>query len=162
MTRTNRTTTPRRGEILRTVLSQAEVRRDGRLPMDLDGVEETFGDELTLLGALLLRWHTRLSGTIERELMTQPLDLESAVVGAWQACAASTPGVLAIIDRHRAEPLDEQMAQALRVAAAKEHEMLAVLSGRAAHGDPQAARVGEQIAERARAAHEPGRRPAAA
>ena len=48
----------RRGEILRDVIASANRRRDGRLPMDLIGVAETFGDELSLLGALQLRWHT--------------------------------------------------------------------------------------------------------
>ncbi len=65
-----------RGEILRDVIATADVRRDGVLPMDVDGVAETFGDELDLLGALQLRWHTRLAGRIERELMSQPMDLE--------------------------------------------------------------------------------------
>ena len=51
----------RRGEILRTVITTADARCDGRLPRDVDGVAETFGDELTLIGALSLRWHTRLA-----------------------------------------------------------------------------------------------------
>ena len=37
----------RRGEILRAVIAAADPRRDGLLPMDVDGVAETFGDELT-------------------------------------------------------------------------------------------------------------------
>ena len=41
-----------RGEILRSVIATAGVRRDGYLPMDVSGVAETFGDELTLLAAL--------------------------------------------------------------------------------------------------------------
>ena len=57
----------RRGEVLRNVLEHAETHRDGALPMELPGVAETFGDELTLLGALQLRWHTRLAGAIERD-----------------------------------------------------------------------------------------------
>jgi adenine-specific DNA glycosylase len=55
--------------------------------MELPGVAETFGDELTLLGALQLRWHTRLAGDIERELMGQPMDLEAAVTAAWRKSA---------------------------------------------------------------------------
>ncbi|HET8982469.1 MAG TPA: hypothetical protein VFN47_07265, partial [Pedococcus sp.] len=77
----------RRGEVLRNVLDHAETHRDGALPMELPGVAETFGDETTLLGALQLRWHTRLAGTIERELMGQPMDLESAVMTAWRKTA---------------------------------------------------------------------------
>lgn len=60
----------------------ADRRRDGVLPMQMPGVAETFGDELELVAALQLRWHTRLAGTIERELMEEPMDLEAAVVSA--------------------------------------------------------------------------------
>ena len=45
------TTFHRRGEILRTVIATTDERRDGVLPMDLDGVAETFGDEFTVLMA---------------------------------------------------------------------------------------------------------------
>jgi len=140
-----------RGEVLRTVLAEADARRDGHLPMRVEGVSETFGDELTLLGALTLRWHTRLAGRIESELMTQPLDLEAAVIGAWQDTADELPGVLAILDRHRAEPLDDDMARAMATSMAKEHQLLAVMAGRSSARDARAARVGEQIADRARA-----------
>ena len=89
----------RRGDVLREVIRTADTRLDGRLPMDVDGVTETFGDELTLLGALQLRWHTRLSGHIERELADQPLDLGNAVAIAWLKAAGDMPGIRAIIDR---------------------------------------------------------------
>lgn len=145
----------RRGEILRTVTEVADTRRDGVLPMDVPGVAETFGDELTLLGALQLRWHTRLAGRIERELMNQPLDLERAVVTAWQGTATELPGILAIVDRHRAEPLDEAMAGAMRKSAVKERTMLAVMAGLSSGQDSAAVRVGERIEERARATHRP-------
>ncbi|PUA81027.1 hypothetical protein [Nocardioides currus] len=140
-----------RGDVLRAVITQADARRDGLLPMDVDGVAETFRDELTLLGALALRWHTRLAGRIERELMTQPMDLEGAVLAAWQATAAELPGVRAILDRYRAEPLDAEMARAMTTSAAKEHVLLSVMAGRASARDDGAAAAGERIAERARA-----------
>ncbi|WP_310526400.1 hypothetical protein [Nocardioides sp.] len=140
-----------RGEVLRTVITEADARRDGHLPMHVDGVAETFRDELTLLGALTLRWHTRLAGHIERELMTEPMDLEGAVIDAWQATADELPGVLAILDHHRAEPRDDAMASAVRTSTAKEHMLLAVMAGRSSASDDLAARVGEQIAHRARA-----------
>ena len=107
-----------RGEVLRNVIAEADARRDGHLPMQIEGVAETFGDELTLLGALALRWHTRLAGDIERALMAQPMDLEGAVIDAWQATADALPGVLAILDHYRAEPLDDDMATAMRVSTA--------------------------------------------
>ena len=90
----------RRGEILRTVTRVADERLDGALPMDVTGVRETF-DAHTLLGALQLRWHTRLAGRVERELMYQPMDLESAVVRAWHSTADELPGVRAILDHYR-------------------------------------------------------------
>lgn len=140
-----------RGEVLRAVITKADARPDGHLPMHVEGVAETFRDELTLLGALALRWHTRLAGRIERELMTQPMDLEGAVIDAWRATAEELPGVLAILDRHRAAPLDDAMAAAMTTSAAKEHVLLAVMAGRSSGGDAHAVRAGEMIAERARA-----------
>jgi hypothetical protein len=145
----------RRGEILRTVIATADARRDGRLPMDVDGVAETFGDELSLLGALQLRWHTRLAGRIERELMHQPMDLEQAVIAAWRATADELPGVLAIVDRHRAEPLDAAMADAMAKSAAKERTLLAVMAGQSSGQDEAAVRVGARIEAAARAGHRP-------
>ena len=143
----------RRGEILRTVIDLADARRDGTLPMDVEGVTETFGDELTLLGALQLRWHTRLAGRIERELMDQPMDLERAVVTAWQGTATELPGILALVDRYRAEPLDAAMAEVMTRSAANERILMAVMAGRSSAQDAAAARVGAEIEARARATH---------
>ena len=134
-----------RGEILRTVIATADARRDGILPMDVEGVAETFGDELSLLGALQLRWHTRLAGRIERELMNQPMDLEQAVVTAWRETADELPGVLAIVDHYRAEPRDRAMADAMTKSAAKEHTLLAVMAGRSSAQDAASVRVGAEI-----------------
>jgi hypothetical protein len=139
-----------RGEILRDVSTTADTRADGRLPWDVEGVERVFADELDLLGALQLRWHTRLAGQIERELSSQPLDLEAVVVAAWRATARELPGIRAVIDRYREHPLDAQMAEALSVSADKERELLAVMAGRAGLGDPLAAQVGAEIEARAR------------
>lgn len=145
-----------RGEILRTVIATADDRRDGILPMDVAGVAETFGDELALLGALQLRWHTRLAGRIERELMNQPMDLEQAVVTAWRGTRDEMPGVRQIVDHYRAEPTDAAMAEAMARATAKEQIMLAAMSGRASVQDASAVRVGEAIEQRARSGRDPG------
>ena len=40
--------------------------------MDVPGVAERFRDELDLLGALHLKWHTRLAGHIESEHPCRP------------------------------------------------------------------------------------------
>lgn len=151
-----------RGEILRTVIETAEARRDGVVPMDVPGVAETFRDELTLIGALQLRWISRLSGRIERELMSEPMDLESAVVAAWAGLAAEMPGVRAILDHYRDHPLDDAMARAMSVSTAKEQAMLAVLAGRSSTTDPAAIRVGAAIEQRARDVHVAPSRPAGA
>ena len=150
-----------RGEILRAVSAAADARGDGVLPMDVAGVRTAFTDELDLLGALQLRWHTRLAGQIDRALMNQPLDLERAVVTAWQATADELPGIRAVVDRHRDHPLDEAMADAMAVATDKEHAWLAVMAGQAGIADPGGARVGAQIEEKARAGHRLVRPPGA-
>jgi hypothetical protein len=142
-----------RGEILRTVIATANVRRDGILPMDVAGVTETFGDELSLLATLQLKWHTRLAGHIEHELMTQPLNLESAVESAWGAAADDMPGVRLILDHYRAEPVDEAMAVAMAKATVKEHMMLALMAGRSSHDGATAVPVGAAIESRARHTH---------
>jgi hypothetical protein len=149
-----------RGETLRDVITVANERRDGRLPMDVDGVAETFGDEFTLLGALQLRWHTRLAGRIERELMQQPMDLEDAVVAAWHATAEELPGVLPVVDHYRAEPADAAMADAMAKSSDKERILLAMTAGRVSAPDATAVRVGAAIESRARATYRPVRVPA--
>jgi len=146
----------RRGEVLQTVIATADDRRDGILPMDVAGVAEAFGDELALLGALQLRWHTRLAGRIERELMNEPMDLEQAVVRAWRGTRDQLPGVRLIIDHYRSEPTDAAMAEAMAVATVKEQTMLAAMAGLASVRDATAARVGEAIEERARSLPRPG------
>jgi hypothetical protein len=142
-----------RGEILRSVTAAADTRRDGVLPMDVDGVAETFGDELTLLAALQLKWHTRLAGHIERALADQPLDLDAAVGSAWAETAAKMPGIRLVLDHYRAHPVDDAMARAMRKATAKEHMMLAVMAGRSSVGDAAAVSVGAQLEEAARLHH---------
>lgn len=143
-----------RGETLRAVIATASVRRDGILPMDLDGVAETFADELDLLAALQLKWHTRLAGRIESRMAAQPLDLAEAVAGAWSEVAQEMAGVRLILDHYRAHPSDDAMARALAKADAKEHLFLAVMAGRSSLADDAARRVGAEIEERARTLHE--------
>ena len=123
--------------------------------MDLPGVAETFGDELALLGALQLRWHTRLAGRIERELLAEPMELEDAVVAAWHATADELPGVRAILDRERTDPSTPAIAEAMAKAAAKEHVLLAMMAGRVSTPDAAAARIGAEIEDRARATYRP-------
>jgi len=141
----------RRGDVLRDVIAAADERRDGVLPRDVDGVSATFTDDLDLLAALQLKWHTRLAGRIEREQMTQPMDLRAAVVGAWHRTADELPGIRAILDEQRLRPADEAIADAMRKSAAKEHVLLAVMAGQASAHDDRAAAVGARIEAEAKA-----------
>lgn len=151
------TTFHRRGEVLRTVVETADQRVDGELPLDVPGVAETFADTTDLLGALQLRWHTRLAGRIERELMSQPMDLQRAVITAWHRTADDLPGVRAILDHHLDHPLDDEMARVARTAAAKEHVLLAVMAGRGGPDDAASVTVGAEIQARARETYVPVR-----
>jgi hypothetical protein len=153
------TTFHHRGEVLRTVTQTADARRDGILPMDADGVSETFRDELTLLGALQLRWHTRLSGRIERELLSQPMDLDRAVIAAWHATADELPGIRAIVDHYRDEPSDDAMASAMAKSAGKEWALLAAMAGRAGAVAEDTAEAGRLLENRARETYQPATRP---
>lgn len=146
-------TTPLRGEVLRDVIAAADARRDGVLPMDVPGVAETFATEPVLLGALQLRWHTRLAGAIERALQAQPLDLEAAVVGAWHETARAMPGVRRVIDRRTEGGPGALAGSALGKALAKEHELLAVAAGLGSGADEAALRAGAELADRARASY---------
>lgn len=141
----------RRGEILQTVIDVADVRRNGVLPMDLPGVSETFRNELDLIAALSLKWHARLSGNIERELMAQPLDLEAAIVNAWCKTSVEAPGIRMIIDRYTESPSDPEMAAALTRAREKEWLKLASAAGLANDESAAAARAGARVADKARA-----------
>lgn len=142
-----------RGETLRSVIATAAIRRDGILPMDVDGVDQHFRDELDLLAALQLKWHTRLSGQIERMLSAQPLDLAEAVAIAWSNAAHELSGVRMVLDNYRENPIDEAMARAMSAAKGKEHFLLAVMSGRANLDDGAALRAGAELEERARMLH---------
>lgn len=145
-----------RGATLRAVVETADQRRDGLLPLDVDGVAETFGDARSLLGALQLRWHTRLAGRVERELAHQPMDLAGAVVTAWRATADDNPGIHAIIDHYTEHPLDEEMAAMLATSAAKGQILLAVMAGLSSLPATDATlRAGAALERRAREGHVP-------
>lgn len=142
-----------RGEVLRSVIAAAAVRRDGILPMDVDGVAHTFRDELDLLSALQLKWHTRLSGNVERQLMAQPMDLQTRVMLGWKETADGLAGVRLIIDNYRENPTSDEMARAVAIATAKEHQYLAVMAGRSGLADTTSERIGAEIEAAARDMH---------
>ncbi|MCX6395424.1 MAG: hypothetical protein NTV23_02945 [Propionibacteriales bacterium] len=139
-----------RGEILQAVIDAADSRLDGILPMDIPGVPETFASELDLIGALALKWHARLSGNIERELMAQPLDLEAAISNAWRVSSHEAPGIRLIIDHYTESPSDPEMAAALSRAQEREWLKLASAAGLASDNSAPAIRAGERVTRNAR------------
>ncbi len=145
----------RRGDVLRAVVDEANSRRDGALPMELPGVQETFRDELDLVAALQLRWHTRLTGRIERALMEQPTDLESAVLSAWRGTATELAGVRAILDGCAERPTSAEMGEALERARRKDWMLMAAMAGKASPQDTRAVPVGRGLEQAARAAYDP-------
>jgi hypothetical protein len=140
----------RRGNVLRAVEAQANARRDGILPMTVPGVATTFADDLDLISALQLRWHTRLAGQVERALQERPADLESAVLLAWRRTEAEMPGVRRILDRYAESPTSDEMDTAMAIAREKEWALLAAMAGQAGPHDPGAAHAGQRLESRAR------------
>ena len=139
-----------RGETLHAVVDAANTQRDGILPMQVPGVTENFTDELDLVGALLLKWHARLSGNIERALMREPMDLESAVASAWRTTAEQLPGVRLIVDRCTLWPETPEMAAAMQRAQEREWIRLATAAGLANDRGPAAIEAGRRVEDLAR------------
>ena len=149
----------RRGETLRDVVEALDARRDGVLPLDLPGVAENFDGPTDLLAALLLRWHARLSGQLERALAVEPLDLSGAVTAAWRTTAEELPGVRRAVDAALAAPADAEMAQVLRRAQRREWVWLATAAGLAtgwgSDRAPRAVEAGHRLEAEARRAPVP-------
>lgn len=143
-----------RGDTLRSVIAAANERRDGVLPTDVEGVAERFHDELDLLAALQLKWHTRLSAKIEQALGLEPMDLREAIAHAWSDTVDELPGVRLVLDRYRADPTSPEMAEAMGRATDKEHMMLATVAGRSSVDDEIAVPVGAELEAHARALHQ--------
>jgi hypothetical protein len=142
---------PRRADVLRRVVEETNARRDGVLPMDLPGVGQTFGDELDLIAALQLRWHTWLSGRIEQSLSEHPTDLEHAVLSAWRDTAAELDGVRRVLDRYTEQPTSAEMERALRTSRRKDWTLMAAMAGIAGVDDERAVRWGRALEQQARA-----------
>ena len=140
----------RRGDILRAVVDAADQRRDGHLPLDVPGVQEAFTDDIDLVGALCLKWHARLSGNLERALVSEPMDLESAVASAWRTTADQMPGVRLVIDRATELPTTEELGAAMHRARRAERARLAQAAGLANDAGDAAVQAGERIEQRAR------------
>jgi hypothetical protein len=60
-----------------------------------------------------------------------------------------------VLDHHRAEPLDEEMASAMAISAAKEQILIAAMAGRAGARTEDTLATGLELEERARRTHRP-------
>ena len=139
-----------RSEILRVVVDTANENRDGVLPMNVAGVTENFTDELDLVGALLLKWHARLSGNIERALTREPMDLQAAVAAAWRTTAEQLPGVRMVIDRCTDAPASPEMEHAMNRAHDRESLYLATAAGLSNGRSSDSVEAGRHVEQLAR------------
>jgi hypothetical protein len=138
---------PRRDLVLKDVIAEADRRLDGELPMDVPGVEHTFRDASTLAGALHVRWSATLATHVERELVEQPEDPESAVVRAWWGAARELPGVRMVLDRLPEQAQGGELAR-LHRREARQRQWLAHRAGLSSNPrtlDDDAVLRGEQL-----------------
>lgn len=119
--------------------------------MHVPGAHENFADELDMVSALLLKWHARLSGNIERAMMREPMALDRAVAAAWRETAEQMPGVRLVIDRCTEFPDGPEMEAALTRASRREWVRLAMAAGAASAAGPAAIEAGRRIEQMARA-----------
>jgi hypothetical protein len=118
--------------------------------MQEPGVAQNFTDEIDLVGAMLLKWHARLSGNIERALSREPMNLEAAVAAAWRTTAEQLPGVRLVVDRCTQWPETDEMGAAMGRARQREWIRLAIAAGLASDQGPGAVEAGRRVEELAR------------
>ncbi|MER7015990.1 hypothetical protein ABT324_31545 [Saccharopolyspora sp. NPDC000359] len=135
-----------RQHAIATVLDTARQDPSGALHQ----VPAPFTDATELLRALQCKWTQQLTGRVDVALVeTEDAadgDRIQAVTEAWRRTAAANPELRALLDQHQADP-------ELRAAAAREHRMLALASGLAEPGEPDAevVRVGQAFLQLVRA-----------
>lgn len=152
---------PRRDEVLRAVVEEADRRLDGIVPMDVAGVQQTFRDADTLVDVLTVRWQAALVAEVERALTEAPNDPEAAVVRAWRRTVRALPGVRMVLDAN-AEQATGARLEKLRRRRARQHQWLAQQAGLAPltpGPDDEAVLLGAELEEAGRRYYVPGQRP---
>ena len=144
------TVTHHRGAILRAVAHEVNAQNTGLLPMHLEGVAETFHDELDVIAGLYLQWHARLSANVDDALMAENDDPAGLVAGAWAKTAQQLPGIRRVIDTYTENPLDDRMADALDKARRTELARLGCAAGASQLANETAEHTGEEIVSHAR------------
>ncbi len=141
---------PTRASVLHAVIEEMQARNDGRIPTDVDGVDAFFHDTEDLTDALLLRWHTQLTASLEGGLVGDPEDRQEAAVEAWRQAAQTYRGVRRVIDELAAHPPTEAIAHAVRATTYNDWAAMAVAAGLASDFDRAASRVGQALELEAR------------
>ncbi|GGD15862.1 hypothetical protein [Nocardioides daphniae] len=154
-------TSPRRDLVLQAVLEEVDRRLDGRLPMDVSGVDQTFRDEHTLANVLQVRWQAALAAQVEHALAEDPDDPQAAVVRAWRRTVRALPGVRMVLDGDW-ERADERRRATLERRRARQHQWLAQQAGHVVLDHPldeEAVALGAALEAEGRRYYRPGRRP---
>ncbi len=138
-----------RYRVLQASIEEMDRRCDGAIPSRVPGLWEAFEDDVDLVGALQMRWYTRLSGRIEVQQLRLP-DHDQAVVSAWRLTQAELPGVRMVIDRLIESPTSPRMGLMLAKARRNEHIMVALMAGLTWFHDDRAAALGFDLERAAR------------
>lgn len=155
-------TPPRRDEVLRAVVEEADRRLDGVVPMGVPGVHQTFRDADTLVDVLYVRWQAALASEVERALLERADDPAAAVVRAWRRTVRALPGIRMVLDAH-AEQATGPRLEKIRRRRARQHVWLAQQAGLVlptAEVDDEVLLLGAEIEAAGRRYYVPGQRPA--
>lgn len=141
---------PTRAGVLHAVTEEILARQDGQIPTNLDGLDTFFHGTEGLADALLLRWHTLLTTSLERGLVGDPEDREEMAIEAWRHATVTYRGVRMVIDELAENPPTEGVAHAVRTTARNDWAAMAVAGGLASGFDEPAIRVGHRLELEAR------------
>lgn len=141
---------PSRATVLHAVTETILARKDGQIPADIEGTDKFFSSAEDVAEALLLRWHTHLTASLERGLADDPEDRQEMVVQAWQRATETYMGVRMLIDNLAENPPTEGVANAVRATARNDWAAMAVAAGLASDFQEPAARVGHRLELEAR------------
>lgn len=141
---------PTRAGVLHAVTEEILARKDGQIPTDIDGIDTFFNDPDDLADALLLRWHTLLTASLERGLVGDPEDREEMVIEAWRHASETYRGVRMVIDELAENPTTDGVAHAVRATARNDWAAMAIAAGLASGFDEPAIRVGHRLELEAR------------
>ena len=115
-----------------------------------DQVRAQTGIAEDLADALLLRWHTLLTASLERGLAGDPEDRKETVIEAWRHATETYRGVRMIIDELAENPTTDGVAHAVHATARNDWAAMAIAAGLASGFDEPAIRVGHRLELEAR------------